>query len=245
MATQQQPQQQPQKQPMNHKIFKYLLLLCSFFYAQISNAATISWVDWSYIDSTNFSGDVNGVNVSFSGDHYDFHYPVSGGSTNFWNHPASVADNTYTASPTVENGPSDSDIIVMREAGTRTITFDQAVVNPVMSILSMGSSSTAVQYAFDSDFDILSVGAGTFDPSGNGTLEELSGNILSGVEGHGLIQFTGTFTSISWTSNVYEDFHGIQIGVESTVVPVPAAAWLFASGLIGLLGFSRRNNYKK
>lgn len=225
---------------MNNQLTKYLLLLFCFLYSQLSIAATVSWVDWSYIDAENFNGVVDGVDVSLTGDHYDFHYPVSGGGTNFWDHPSSNADNTYTASPTVDNGPPDSDVIVMREAGTRTITFGQAVVNPVMSILSLGSGSLAVQYDFDTDFDILSVGAGTFDPSGNGTLMKLPGNVLEGVEGHGLIQFTGTYTSISWSSNVYEDFHAIQIGVESTVVPVPAAVWLFGSGLIGLVGLARR-----
>jgi hypothetical protein len=158
---------------------KYLLLICSLFYSQLVAAATVSWVDWSYINSTSFSGVVDGVDVSFSGSFYDFHYPVSGGGDNLWSHPSSDAANTYTASPTVDNGPPDSDIIVMREVGMRTITFAQPVVNPVMSLLSMGRNTIAVQYEFDTDFDILSVGPGTFDPSGNGTLTKLSGNMAS------------------------------------------------------------------
>ena len=35
------------------------------------------------------------------------------------------------------------------------------------------------------------------------------------------------------------DFHGSFI-VREAVVPIPAAAWLFSSGLIGLVGFARR-----
>jgi hypothetical protein len=221
-------------------MYKHLLLLCCFFYPHLGTATTVSWVDWSYIDSTSFDGVVDGIDVSFSGSFYDFHYPVSGGGTNFWDHPSSVAADTYSATPLVDNAPPDSDVIVMREAGTRTITFAQPVVNPVMSIVSMGSITTPVQYQFDTGFNILSVGPGTFDPSGNGTLTKLQGDILQGVEGHGLIQFTGTYTSISWDVNVYEDFHGIQIGIGSSIVPVPAAVWLFSSGLIGLIGFARR-----
>lgn len=219
---------------------KYLLLVCSLFWSQLAIAATVSWVDWSY-NSTSFSGVVDGVDVSFTGDYYDFHYPVSGGSTNFWEYPSSVTSNTYSASPLVDNAPPDSDIIVMKEAGIRTITFSQPVDNPVMSILSMGSITTPVQYQFiNTGFNILSVGPGTFDPSGNGTLTKLSNNVLQGVEGHGLIQFTGTYTSISWNVNVFEDFHGIQIGIGSSVVPIPPAVWLFGSGLIGLIGIARR-----
>ena len=227
---------------MNTKMTKYLLLLSCFLYCQLSTAAVVSWVDWSYInpERTSFNGVVDGIDVSFSGSFYDFHYPVSGGSTNFWEAPSSVTANTYSASPLVDNAPPDSDIIVMQEAGTRTITFSQPVDNPEMSILSMGSSATPVEYQFNTGFNILSVGPGTFDPSGNGTLTKLSNNVLQGVEGHGLIQFTGTYTSISWDVNVFEDFHGIQIGVGSSVVPIPPAVWLFGSGFIGLIGIARR-----
>lgn len=224
---------------MNNKMTKSVLILCCFLYSELSIAAVVSWVDWSY-DSTSFSGVVDGVDVNFTGDYDDFHYPVSGGSTNFWEHPSSVAANTYSASPLVDNAPPDSDVIVMQLAGTRTITFSQAIDNPVMSIVSMGSSLTPVQYQFNTGFNILSVGPGTFDPNGNGTLTKLSGNVLQGVEGHGLIQFSGTYTSISWDVDVDENFHGIQIGIGSSVVPIPAAVWLFGSGLIGLIGIARR-----
>ena len=221
-------------------MYKHLLLLCCLLYPNLGTATTVSWVDWSYIDSTSFSGVVDGVDVSFTGSFDDFHYPISGGSTNFWGHPSSVAANTYSATPLVDNAPPDSDVIVMQLLGTRTITFSKPIDNPVMSIVSMGSSSTPVQYQFDTGFNILSVGPGTFDPSGNGTLTKLSGNVLQGVEGHGLIQFTGTYTSISWDVDVNENFHGIQIGIGSSVVPLPPAVWLFGSGLIGLIGITRR-----
>ena len=226
---------------MNNKITKCLLLLSFFLYSQMSTATVVSWVDWSYIDSTSFSGVVDGVNVSFTGNYDDFHNKISGDPTNYWVHPSSDLDNTYTASPYVDNGPPDSDMITMQTAGTRTITFSQPVVNPVMSLLSVGSITTPVQYHFiNTDFNILSVGGGTFDPSGNGDLTRLSSGILQGIEGHGLIQFVGTYTSISWNVDVDENWHGIQIGVGSSAVPVPAAAWLFGSGLIGLIGVARR-----
>ena len=225
---------------MNKKLTKCLLLLGCHLYSQISTATVVSWVDWSYIDATSFSGVVDGVNVSFTGNYDDFHNKISGDPTNFWDHPSSDRDNTYTASPSVDNGPPDSDMITMQTAGTRTITFSQPVVNPVMSLLSIGSNTVAVQYQFDTDFSVLNVGGGTFDPSGNGVLTRLSSGILQGIEGHGLIQFVGAYTSISWNVDVNENWHGIQIGVGSSGVPVPAALWLFGSGLIALIGVARR-----
>ena len=52
--------------------------------------------------------------------------------------------------------------------------------------------------------------------------------------------YNGVYTSISWNTDVFEDFHAIQVGVERTVVPIPPAIWLFGSGLIGLVGIARR-----
>jgi hypothetical protein len=35
---------------------------------------------------------------------------------------------------------------------------------------------------------------------------------------------------------------GMDLRIQLTAVPVPAAVWLFGSGLIGLVGFARRKN---
>jgi hypothetical protein len=45
-------------------------------------------------------------------------------------------------------------------------------------------------------------------------------------------------TQIDFIANVA--FSGLDEFQYGTVVPVPAAAWLFASGLLGLIGFARR-----
>ena len=56
---------------------------------------------------------------------------------------------------------------------------------------------------------------------------------------------SSTYIYFDYTST-YEDFREIghsQIGVymvRTSVVPIPSAVWLFGSGLIGLVGFSRR-----
>ncbi len=38
----------------------------------------------------------------------------------------------------------------------------------------------------------------------------------------------------------WSEYDGLDIGVRISAVPVPAAVWLFASGLIGLIGVARR-----
>ena len=48
----------------------------------------------------------------------------------------------------------------------------------------------------------------------------------------GPLSFTSSGTVKEW-----------KIDINSTAVPVPAAVWLFGSGLLGLIGFARRKNH--
>ena len=113
-----------------------------------------------------------------------------------------------------------------------------------MAIVSLGRTDTPTTYDFDSPFDIVSQGEGFW--GGDATsLQELSGDILEGSEGHGTIQFIGTFSVFSWTVPTPEAWHGFTFGIrtteaiEPTPLPAPAMAGLFGLGLAGL-GFLRR-----
>jgi PEP-CTERM motif len=194
-----------------------------------SYAVPYSWTDWTSATATTAAGTVNGVGVSFSG---NLNPPaqVSGG-TNYW----ASNPTTYTGGG-VDNGPATSDIIRLTGGtgtGTQTLSFSAPVDNPVLAILSLGQAGAPADYNFSNPFSILNVGPGFW---GTGTLTSLPGNILEGIEGHGIIQFNGTFTSISWTMPLKENWHGFTVG---TAVPEPASLMLLGAGLAGL-GIWRR-----
>jgi hypothetical protein len=94
---------------------------------------------------------------------------------------------------------------------TQTITFSRPVRDPVMAVLSMGASGRPMTYEFDAPFDLISNGPGYW---GNGPLTARAGNVLEGQEGHGVIRFRGTFTSISWTVPTAEGWNGYTFGID-------------------------------
>jgi hypothetical protein len=122
-------------------------------------------------------------------------------------------ESTYQ-SGTVTNAPPPSGMIVL--AGdpmlTQTITFSAPVRDPLIGVMSLGNFGMAAQWTFDAAPVVLSTGPGIANQ--NGTLT-VSGNTLTGVEGYGVVELAGTFSSISFT------------------VPVPESAALFTVGIRG------------
>ena len=84
--------------------------------------------------------------------------------------------------------------------------FSQPVVDSVIAIYSVGRVSTPVTFNFldDPSFVIASQGAGYW---GGGSLTQ-SGNSVTGLEGNGLLQFTGSYTDIAFTTPDSESYYG-------------------------------------
>jgi hypothetical protein len=207
---------------------------------QTTSAGTISWTDWTTA-SDGVPGSAFGslslggtVSVSYSGE--VAFAQINDAGTNWW-----IPGSTYT-SATVSNAPSGTDIIALSGANPSlvdTITFSRPVTDPIMTIFSLGSPTITSELTFDVPFTILSSGPNAF--FGFVSLNELPGNVLQGNEGNGTIEFTGTYSQISWTDDTFEFWHGFTIGApESQSVPEPSSAVLMALGAGGVLYYWRK-----
>lgn len=211
-------------------------LAVAVFVSATAQAAPIAWADWTAADSSSASGTIGGIGVSFSGAIHPG--AQTAGGTNYWAHtPSSYMDGVI-----VDNGPGTSDIIRLTSgagAGPRTLTFSQAVLNPVMALHSVGRANLPVSYDFDTPFDVVAFGPGYW--GGPGTLLESAGDVLTGWEGNGVIQFQGLITSISWTNAPDEYWHGFTVGLgPQQNVPLPSMLGLTGLGLLCLVSMVRR-----
>lgn len=139
-----------------------------------------------------------------------FSAQTNGTGTNYW-----IPSEPYV-SPEVPNAPPGTDILSLQGGVNQTyrISFTEPIVDPVMSILSLGKPNFPIDYDFDAPFTILSQGAGWWG-GGENDLVQLPGNILRGTEGHGTIQFIGTFSSFSWTVPTFEQWHGFTFAIRT------------------------------
>ena len=232
-------------------------------------AVQIFWTDWTGASSGSVNGpfqaqgtlttNTTSIGVTYSNPNGVGFYQPTGGTDYYTG--GSGATSPYTSS-FVDNRPTGTDIVALSRAGTQTLTFSQTIANPVFAFVSLNGNG----YAFDQDFELLSLGGVDGNACGfwgcggatkvvvdlgGGKFEyQLNSNGVGGSEPHGALRFTGAFDTVTWRSSTNEFWNGFTVGVQGSAaevidqpplpaIPEPATVALMSVGL-GLIAAARK-----
>lgn len=212
---------------------------------------TVYWTDWTTftLSTASVAGSASGtVNVSGTNVGVSYAGEVNNNTRVNSPYPSWLPRSSYLPAGYTDATTPPRDIIALT-GGTSfvsTLTFSQAITNPIISLWSLGANGNPIDYVFSAPFQILAGGPSQEYPSG-GAPTNPSGNVLRGIEANGSVRFVGTFTTLSWTVVGDESWHGFTLGVQGladgpppTVVPEPSTVALTATGLLALGAAVRR-----
>ena len=206
---------------------KYTALMIGLvMIAPVPAMAAATWTSWTSTDSsTTASGNIGAITVTYTGSTFGIDY-----NANIYDVPSSFTSGSITNTP----GTNGTLLMTGGTTDANTFHFSTPILNPIVDLFSVGQGGVPVTFNFlggSTAFSILSQGTGHW---GGGSLIQ-SGNSVTGIEGNGLIQFTGTYTDISFTTPNNEYYYGATVGS----VPEPETYALFMAGL-GVMGFIAR-----
>jgi filamentous hemagglutinin family protein len=201
---------------------------------------TYYWVDWTSSTPTSVSGTItigsDVINVTYANQNgYSFAQTSSG--TNFWTY--SGGSSPYVSN-NVANGPTGVDMVALNHAGSQTLTFSQSVENLAFGVISLNGNG----YGFDQDFNIESYSGYNGAGSGYWGTGSLSRNVVGNAyqllgpsgEPHGMIRFTGAFSTLTWQSLSNENWNGFTVGVSGASANAGVARFEGIAGATGALG---------
>lgn len=140
------------------------------------------------------------IDVSYAGQVIEGSAPLGQPTISFPITVTFTPPSTFT-SETIPNAPPETGMICINGSSqlTQTLTFSEPVRDPLIAVISMGSSTFGMTWDFGAPVVLRSSGPGVLP----GTLE-VSGTTLTGAEGNGVVELQGTFEQLSFTVPVPE-----------------------------------------
>jgi len=218
------------------KSIKVWLLVPALLYASSASAVTIDATDagWYRDDGFYNAGSTNYSAGSYLG-------TISGTTTlwhNFFVFDLSTLSDTATSATLILNVGNTDNGVLSATSGNYTL-YD--VSTPISSLLASSTTDVGIYNDLGSGTSYGSIAVDTMDAN---TIISISLNsaALTDITN----SFGGNFALGGWVDSQFRIggnttlSNNPQLEVTTSVVPIPAAVWLFASGLLGLLGVSRR-----
>jgi hypothetical protein len=199
-----------------------------------AHADTIAWANWT----TGTAGNPGSATGTLAG---GLTVAYSGQTSGLTTAPSWTPASSFTGG-TVGNAPPNTASIALQGGTTpgvpplmESITFSTPVVDPVFAIWSLGASGTPASFDFlsKSPEDFTLEGGGPSHEFGGGSIT-VSGQTVNGVEGNGVIQFDGTFSSITFNTPNFENFYAFTVGYDQTLTPIPGVPEPATLSLLGL-----------
>lgn len=253
-------------------------VFASFFLALgtfAAHADQIAWTQWNPASFVQTCPDAYGYSNCEGGTYY---YPAtaSGTTTGLQGTPITVTMTgqfsevrpdypSWTPTGTfaggsVSNGPLASGNSIQLLGGLSqaagnyyyvdTLTFSSPVVDPAFAIWSLGAPGKPASFVFSdpNQAEPFSIQAGGPATEYAGQSITQNGNTVSGEEGDGTIRFSGTYSEITFTTPLYENYFSFTVGATTSEapghsvssVPEPSEMVLLSTGLATLAGFARR-----
>ena len=211
---------------MRRSILALSAIAAALLMSSAANAALVDWATWDQpvtpgATTGQATGSAAGVGITYEGELISLSFAPLYTPTSSW------------VGGTVSNAPDASKGAIQIQGGANTvdtITFSTAVLNPILSIWSLGQSGGPAKFVFDNTLNFTVEATGPNDPYG-GQGFTVNGNQVIGNESAGSIQFNGWVTSITWTNPDQEYWYGFTVGV----APVPEAS-TWAMMIVGFLG---------